>query len=151
MTRPYLSAIYCDDIRNEVGGKMSYMGVYNNDLLVASFPVSIPKFSVHATLTLPLGTVPESVRVYFMSGEETLTQVDVTRDQIVVPLNPDSDLLPDERKLALNFIFSFAPLLISKQTRLRLKATVDGSEYKGNSLKIRLPTESERASLVTLS
>ena len=42
MTR-YVHATYCDDIRQEVGGKLTLVGVYNGSLLVPSFPVVLPK------------------------------------------------------------------------------------------------------------
>ena len=47
--KPLLSTIYCDDIRQEVGGKLSLMGVYNNVMYVQQFPVTLPKFWVVAT------------------------------------------------------------------------------------------------------
>ncbi len=41
-----ISAIYCDDIRQEIGGKHSYMGVYGSDLVLPSFPAAIPKLCI---------------------------------------------------------------------------------------------------------
>ena len=37
---------FCDDIRQEIGGKLSYMGVYSSDLYVGGFPITLPKFCV---------------------------------------------------------------------------------------------------------
>ena len=34
----------CDDLRNEVGGKMSLMGVYGRDIIIAKIPAVLPTF-----------------------------------------------------------------------------------------------------------
>ena len=41
-------AIFCDDIRMEVDGKITYVGVYatNTMLIRAAFPASLPKFCI---------------------------------------------------------------------------------------------------------
>jgi hypothetical protein len=35
----HLQTIFCDDIRHELGGKLSYIGVYSGRLIVPDFPV----------------------------------------------------------------------------------------------------------------
>ena len=43
--------LFCDDIRKEQGGKVSYIGCYNNALTVhTDFPVTLPKFGIRITL-----------------------------------------------------------------------------------------------------
>ncbi|MEA1832538.1 hypothetical protein U8607_10630 [Methylobacterium durans] len=50
MTR-YGYSIFCDDIRNEVGGKLSFIGCYNSVMFVpASGPCILPKFCVHSNI-----------------------------------------------------------------------------------------------------
>jgi hypothetical protein len=42
-------ALFCDDIRAELGGKFSIMGVYQNDMVFpsnAEFPILYPKFCI---------------------------------------------------------------------------------------------------------
>lgn len=46
---PFGWCVFCDDVRNEVGGKVSFMGVYSNDIVFsAPFPVTVPQFSIIA-------------------------------------------------------------------------------------------------------
>jgi hypothetical protein len=49
------SATFCDDIRQEVGGKISLMGCYGNDMRFhgVAFPILIPKLCVHIVAKLP--------------------------------------------------------------------------------------------------
>jgi hypothetical protein len=42
----HLQTIFCDDIRHELGGKLSYIGVYSGRLIVPDFPVTLPKLCV---------------------------------------------------------------------------------------------------------
>ncbi|TCR63115.1 hypothetical protein [Bosea sp. BK604] len=50
----YGYSIFCDDIRNEVGGKLSFVGCYNAVMFVPqSFPFVLPKFCVHLHILSP--------------------------------------------------------------------------------------------------
>ncbi len=42
----HLQTIFCDDIRHELGGKLSCIGVYSGRLIVPDFPVALPKLCV---------------------------------------------------------------------------------------------------------
>src|SRR5271165_3565530 len=42
--------IFCDDIRAEVDGKVSFIGSYNGLMYVPSFPVTVPKFGFGVTI-----------------------------------------------------------------------------------------------------
>jgi hypothetical protein len=50
---PYGDVIFCDDIRMEVGNKLTFVGSYLGDMLVTqSFPVIIPKLCLAARIVL---------------------------------------------------------------------------------------------------
>jgi hypothetical protein len=49
-------ALFCDDVRNEVGNKLSLMGVYGQDLLLREFPATLPKLCAVMLLDLPAGS-----------------------------------------------------------------------------------------------
>lgn len=53
-TSRWMHVMYCDDLREEVGGKTSYMGVYDGKMLVREFPVMLPKLCVIATVSTPI-------------------------------------------------------------------------------------------------
>ncbi|MCJ2038533.1 hypothetical protein MKK55_06110 [Methylobacterium sp. J-059] len=41
-------SIFCDDIRNEVGGKLSFIGCYNSVMFASpDMPFILPKFCIH--------------------------------------------------------------------------------------------------------
>ncbi len=47
----YIHALWCDDIRQEVGNKPSFMGAYVAGLTVSSLPTVLPRLSVYVWAT----------------------------------------------------------------------------------------------------
>lgn len=45
-----IELVYCDDIRQELGSKFSYMGVYGSDLVLQSLPATLPKLCIAVKL-----------------------------------------------------------------------------------------------------
>lgn len=52
-TPPFAHALFCDDVRQEVNGKVTYVGVYGPDMLVTRFPVTLPKLCVATFVSVP--------------------------------------------------------------------------------------------------
>ncbi len=50
---PIAYTIFCDDLRQEVGNKVSYMGVYQGMMFVPAFPVALPKLCAAVTARFP--------------------------------------------------------------------------------------------------
>ena len=48
-----MHALWCDDIRHEIGNKPSFMGVYTSALGVPQLPLALPKLCCWLTLTAP--------------------------------------------------------------------------------------------------
>lgn len=68
----YGYCIFCDDIRTELGEKLSFMGVYNGILFLPEFPYTLPKLCAHINLVTPADQPYKSIVVEcFAPGEET--------------------------------------------------------------------------------
>ncbi len=69
---PFGHTIFCDDIRQEVGGKISFMGTYRSYIYFPSFPMDIPKFCLFVTYhEAAEGDIPPlELQVYFPDDEE---------------------------------------------------------------------------------
>jgi len=48
------SVLFCDDIRHEVNGKTSLMGIYDEVIFVDEFPTVLGKFVIHITINIPI-------------------------------------------------------------------------------------------------
>lgn len=50
----YVHTIWCDDIRQEVGNKPSFMGVYTAGIFLQSLPVVLPRLAAYVWVTTPI-------------------------------------------------------------------------------------------------
>ena len=49
--------IFCDDVRQEIGGKLSFMGVYDDKMLVPSFPSIVTSLNVVVKIQIPIDQI----------------------------------------------------------------------------------------------
>ena len=75
--------ILCDDIRQEIGNKISLMGVYGKDIVVPFFPFTFPKLCL------------------WMVAKEVQNELDGMRIQVTInagtPINVDMPNLPPHK------------------------------------------------------
>jgi hypothetical protein len=78
MTDRYVHALWCDDIRQEIGNKPSFMGAYIGGLTVPLLPTIMPRLSVHIWLTTPIEHPFEKAVVKITRDDDfLLAQLDV--------------------------------------------------------------------------
>lgn len=138
---PYAHAIYCDDIRDEVGGKSTLVGVYHGSLLVQSFPVTLPKLCVALQVVLPAESVPEGMKIRVMKDDELLAEGEMALADFEAAMEaiPEEERGPEpsEEKawvIASNFIFS--PMRLDGPGMIRVQVEAGGREIKANGLRI---------------
>lgn len=142
MSKLRLEVIYCDDVRQELGNKQSFIGVYPGDLYVESMPIVLPKLCVVATLSLSSESHYESLRVKVMEGEQCIFK---TSDITPLPTPPDvaGDLVGQDPEAAggdgirVGIVLVLSPFQIDEETSLRVIAEGDGMQIPGRGLRIR--------------
>ena len=75
--RRYGYSIFCDDIRSEAGGKLSFIGCYNAVMMTAQkFPLMLPKFCIHFHVFSPATQPYTSVtaRCYVPGEQEPIAE-----------------------------------------------------------------------------
>ena len=98
MTKLLAQVLFCDDIRREVGGKISLIGVLRNGItLERNPPVRLPKLAVIPILSIigpTAGTTVEIVgRVSWSDSEEpTFTATFIVHESDVDGLSEDGQL-----------------------------------------------------------
>ena len=63
MTDRYVHAIWCDDIRLEVGNKPSFMGVFTGGILLPALPTVLPRLAVYIWVNTPVERPFKSLRI----------------------------------------------------------------------------------------
>ncbi|MGA2056876.1 MAG: hypothetical protein ABSG88_16370 [Bradyrhizobium sp.] len=141
--------LFADDLRVEVAGKVSLMGLYQADMLFPSnlnFPISVSKFCMlvmyyeisgvitdDITFKVTLADLPEPLVEFNMPRKDLLEQVQVVQ-------RPDLEALPDEQERIFHsrIPIALSPLNLPKAGRLRVRAHYsDGSILKLGSISVR--------------
>lgn len=131
----HLEVIYCDDIREEVGSKLSYMGVYAGELNVAGGPQLIAKLCIVIRAVTAAGDPFQSL------------DIRVAQDGIDAPLMATGPIvLPEVAALPVDgaastmahIVLMLSPYQIEKNTVLRVSAVTEREELYGMPLRIRI-------------
>jgi hypothetical protein len=137
-------SIFCDDIRNEAGGKLSFIGCYNGVIFISSiFPVVLPRLCVHVHIVSP-GSQPFSsilVRCYAPGGDKPFVEETIEpprqeeQIQLVAHLVPDADA---PRYIVAGASLIFEPLQLDGPGLIRVRAVIDGEtkELQLGSLRV---------------
>lgn len=125
---------YCDDIRHELGNKISLIGIYGADLLVPEVPAIIPKLCIYAQLYGELDkTFDDRVELKVTLNDEVIAT------SVSTPAT--SSLKPRQfQKIGAQIVI--APFIIEEECILRVFAYYKDQEYKSSALKIRSQSSS---------
>lgn len=132
-------AVFCDDIRHEVGNKTSLIGIYNGDLLASDLPIFMPRLGVMFQLRIPLGDELSSVTYKITSGDEIIVQLDVLvaagpEGSSIAQTRPDGQD-PESFQSVVSFL-SIPPLTFTSPCTLRAIAVAHGVEYMAGKLHV---------------
>jgi hypothetical protein len=145
-------AIFADDLREEVSGKTSLIGIYSSEMLVqASPPAIIPQLICQVNITLDPEDLPEGlsveVRRFLANGDvEVLARfaLDNIRE---IPLPPYVPGFGDVKQInTLSAAARISPLSLGEDCTLRAIMTIGDDEYRIGSLNVRFVSESKDAS-----
>ena len=139
-----VSALYCDDIRIEQGGKTTIVGVYGPHLIVPSFPARLSKFCIYGLLVVPIGTEisgPSTIRILSQTAqsetEKVLSEMPFAFNDIARA--GQKDLFPivgNPKFLRGTFNLIFGGLEFNEPTALRVIALINGEELRTPGISI---------------
>jgi hypothetical protein len=139
----YGYSIFCDDIRNEAGGKLSFVGCYNGVMFISGqFPLLLPKLCVHTHIFSPASKPFNSIVVRcYLPGDDTPFSEETIetprrseQSELVANLKTNTDA-PLFIVAATSLIFT--PLELGSSGLLRVRALIDAEqELRLGSLRI---------------
>ena len=141
MMNRQVSTTFCDDIRQEIGGKLSYMGVYSSDLCVGGFPITLPKFCVAIRVMTPADQPFWAIKFRLFRDAEMLAEAEMVEPQFEA--NPgDLDGVPEsDRKdmlMTVQGMLVLAPLVLEAPCIFRVRVVTESEELRGPGLRILL-------------
>lgn len=130
-------AIFCDDVRHEIGNKTSYMGVYSEQLLVPQFPFLLPKLCVVTSVVTDLQEPFEELVVRLLKDDEVLAEVIVPNEKLEnplpLPIKNDADLA---QVLKFQTVFVLSSLVIEQPCTLKIHVENEGEDFHSIGLRI---------------
>jgi hypothetical protein len=150
-------ALFCDDARVEVGGKLSLMGLYQADMFFPSnmpLPNMLPKlvivimyYEIHGSLSEDL-----SFKVTYGDENNLVAEFPVLRKDIISEQAqaPNTESREDsERIYNIRLPITLTPFKIERMGRLRVRAHYsDGKILRLGSLILRQVSETEFQSML---
>lgn len=132
----HVEVIYCDDVRQEVGHKISLMGIYGSDLVVNGFPTTVHKLCLSVRVLTPIEEPFEKIEIFVSQGEK-----DKQRDLIATgPLDmPPSDqfLIDGSKMFVIQTFCVLSPFNVEEETVLRVRVKTEKEELRGVGLRIK--------------
>jgi len=138
MTNCYSAeCIFCDDIRQEVGGKYSCMGIYSGEVVVESFPITLPLFCMVVHISAPIDSVLDKVQIILDVFGDKKTH-DIDRELIKefrenVPVQMARDRTLEREHMSAQFTLS--PLPVAASGSVDVRVNVDGSEIQAGRIQ----------------
>jgi len=148
----YGYTIFCDDIRQEIGGKFSYIGVYSGFMFVPAFPITLPKLCLAISLLqrreileaniglrifLPGETDDNtpSIQAEFQELKEGIIAEQTAAEVAALPK-------PDISFVAMHAKMLFSPIVITQAGDIRVRAIRRGELIRLGGLRVHIaPTE----------
>lgn len=133
----YAHVIYCDDIRNEIGNKLTLVGVYQGALVASPIPALLPKLCVVLTLHTPKERMFEQVSVVGTYDDQEAFRMELSKeelDSITADLPPPS---ADTKSYEMTLMATLTPFQIETTGTLKLEIIADGEQLRCSSLSIK--------------
>lgn len=138
-----IDVLFCDDVRTEVGGKKSLMGIYVGDMQVPQFPTRVSKFCIFATVSTPVSLPFQSMKVRVLVGEKIILDSEIPPAEIKKGQRPPTkDDVDEEDPVYMATIeLAVAQLEIKETTKVRVHVETESEILKGRALKVTQSTK----------
>jgi hypothetical protein len=137
-------SLFCDDIRAEVGGKMSIMGVYQADMIFPTnqnFPLTVPKFCILIKYYEILNFFTDEIAIsIFLPGDAKdapTIVLPIPRANLAGPTFPYPLEDDQERVFNITFPVALSPFTINQEGFLKVRAKCGSTTTNLGSLMIR--------------
>lgn len=141
-TAPGGYTVFCDDIRHEITGKTTLVGVYNGQLIVSgSLPVTLPQICAAITLRLlpPEERVKPIIKIFRSDQEDPLFVCEADIEPVEPQLIPERPphLEPDAVTfMQIGVTALMQGLVINEPCALKVRAFIGDDEVRLGSLQI---------------
>ncbi|MFD3301947.1 DUF6941 family protein [Aquipseudomonas alcaligenes] len=135
----HASVIYCDDIRYEIGGKVTYVGTYGDAMFLKEFPATIPKLWISIRVVTPSQEPFKEIRVAVFQDDCLIAETTASPDPTQPLPTPTSEEVIHAQTGT--FVYCISPLVLEHECIIRVRVFEDDTEViRGNALHIKQAT-----------
>lgn len=138
----FVHAIFCDDMRQEIGNKVSFMGCYQGELFVPFVPLMLPKLCVQVTISTTVERPIKSLTVRLDQGANQLAAMEVPTDGFARSIPPVRE---DATRLFVSVGVMLSPFIIAEPGELRVVVITEEGEMPGPRLRIKVTPQANAA------
>lgn len=130
--------IFADDIRHEVDGKISLIGMYQGGMNIGgSLPALVPQLVITTYINTSIDQPFKEISIDLLLN-----------DQVVQNLSPPPDAVQDmqhsiphssdSKMITMMMVLKLQPFNVIEEGRLFIRAKIDGTVLESNALRIRM-------------
>lgn len=132
----YIHASFCDDVRIEVGDKLTFVGCYQGVMNISTqgIPALLPKLCIAVSAHTPLDDLFQKLRFRVMKDDVLLVESEVPREQLQARTEDD----PTAKFRTIAAVFTISPFVVDKDCTLRVYADTERGEVVSLGLKVKI-------------
>ncbi|MHB0989831.1 MAG: hypothetical protein ACYC3O_07150 [Burkholderiales bacterium] len=135
-------ALFCDDIRQEIGNKFSFVGCYQSVMVVQQFPVQLPKLCAHVLVITPTSKRLERLVIRAKLNEDVVAELEMPVSSLADKFNEIASSA-ELGRLSIQAMIVLSPVIITEPSKLRIEAETEEGTIPGSYLTIRTPLPEE--------
>lgn len=138
MAERFVSTIYCDDVRHEVGPKQSWIGIYGTGLAIENFPATIPKLAIVVTINTPRSDPIKVLKLDVLAGENLIANAALegaTLEKAMKDALSQTEDNPDAW-MAIRAIVEMTNVTFAAPVILRTRVTTETGTISGATLQV---------------
>lgn len=139
----FLLTIVCDDVRHEMGNKLSMMGVYENSIILESFPAVVPRLCFVMKARSPADRPFERLTFVVRRDDEVILEAELQQAQLAAmaaqpapPAPAGSTAEFTDRAVQVMAVMVVSPVAFEKPCLLRFRAITESEELLGGTLVV---------------
>lgn len=142
-------AIYCDDLRQEVSGKQTYVGVYEGAMYLPELPFVLPQLFVVAKVWTTVDRPFKKLVFRIILNDEVIGEdtLDVESAHAAW-IEGNSKLhkpVDSSARILVSRIVRFAPLVIQAEGGMRIRIETEDGEFRAGGLAIGIAPRTDPA------
>lgn len=138
------TSVFCEDIREEVGGSTTVVGVMPDNLEVPSFPGMIPKLGIYTRLVIDLDASLEDIDLLVRRPSDDDIRIATFSKELIASAVEDAKRLGTPIVGLVSHAIA-SPFPMNQAERVIIVVSFNGTEIISGSLNVTAPSQSASA------